>query len=939
MRIKLKFLISFLFLISSVYLPVAAENKLSRPILSEENKKNLQIPKQYSKNFESLPAQLKKNKYLISEVENILEIFISQGEFSGGVVFEDDENFYLSLEKQLKVISVVITGDSFISESDYRSIMTIQEGNLFRQELVKDTEERLLEFMQDRGLFKSEVSQTTTFNDQGAVINWFVREGAPSKVRNIVIDCQNTELRKRIEFVVQKYRREVFSQIRLLELLDEVKNYLSKNQFYRAKILDPEISITENSEQVDLKYIILEPTEYEIIFDGIKYFSRRNITEAIQLDKFFSSSVNIDYELQQRLTEFYYSEGFARVEIRSEQQQDTENQFKFKISFYITENPKIRIESIKFSGQKQFDGESMTQFINEHSGDKFEEEVYSKVEFERGLSNLTTHMRNQGYVNFKILSSKVEYNQKKDGVDISITVDEGDLIKISAIQFVGNDTVPAEEIYSKLLLKVDQSLRLSDLETDLKSIQSMYFEKGYLDFKFLTENPVQYKKDLPLADLRFEIAEGPKVIVKRILIEGNYITKNEVIIRELEFREGEVLTPEKLSESIARLQRLGHFTNIDISQLEIGTPISERTIIIKVTDRNPGVFSVGAGATNENSLTLRGYTGIGYRNIKGTGRGVSLRLEGSYNVTELKYLENKVTVGYVEPALFRTRTRGRATYVGSQSITDFRSKQVTELNQTTFSLEEDITSHFLVIYDLWSSATVRDFYILENSDRAQTRQRIVTTGPTFELDYRDHPFNPTKGNYSRLNIEYADPILGSNETIKYIRSVATVTHYLPLASSGWVWANSIRGGYIENLSERSDGAIPYDKKGFTLGGPSTIRGYDPTESFPNNAFEFFPGSIDATQKFQLTTSATLLMFKSELRFPISGNIMGGVFYDGGQVTIEGLKIEDPYRDSAGFALRYQTPVGAASAEVGFKLDRKTARSEELWRFHLTIGTF
>ncbi len=225
MKLKLKFIMIFLFLILGFDLSVAAENKFFRALASDENKKNLKIPKQYTKNFESLPAQLKKSKYILSEVENILEVFISQGEFSGGVVFEDNENFYLSLEKQLKVISVVITGDSYISESDYRSIMTIQEGNLFRQELVKDTEDRLLEFMQDRGLFKSEVSQTTTFNDQGAVINWFVREGTPSKVRNIVIDCQNTELRKRIEFVVQKYRREVFSQIRLLELLDEVKNY------------------------------------------------------------------------------------------------------------------------------------------------------------------------------------------------------------------------------------------------------------------------------------------------------------------------------------------------------------------------------------------------------------------------------------------------------------------------------------------------------------------------------------------------------------------------------------------------------------------------------------------------------------------------------------------------------------------------------------------
>ena len=142
--------------------------------------------------------------------------------------------------------------------------------------------------------------------------------------------------------------------------------------------------------------------------------------------------------------------------------------------------------------------------------------------------------------------------------------------------------------------------------------------------------------------------------------------------------------------------------------------------------------------------------------------------------------------------------------------------------------------------------------------------------------------------------------------------------------------DNIRAGYLKNLS--SDGAVPYEKKGFSLGGQSTIRGFESPESFQG---EFELG----TTRYRLTTNATMYLIKSELRFPIMDNIGGALFYDGGAVLIDTVDISDPYRDAVGVAFRYTTPVGAVSLDWGFKLDQKSDRSERPIAFHFSIGTF
>ena len=174
------------------------------------------------------------------------------------------------------------------------------------------------------------------------------------------------------------------------------------------------------------------------------------------------------------------------------------------------------------------------------------------------------------------------------------------------------------------------------------------------------------------------------------------------------------------------------------------------------------------------------------------------------------------------------------------------------------------------------------------------------------------------------------PELDSSPNIRYSRSTGSFTYFLnPFGRV--VWAHNLAGGYLQNLM--NGGNVPYDKKGFLLGGPTTIRGFTNAEAFPNSA------DFGGNTSYPLLTRASYYLIKSEIRFPLKGNIGAALFYDGGQVQLGDFNLPFGYRDSAGIALRYNTPVGPISGEFGWKLNRNTSRSESPYALNLAIGTF
>lgn len=88
------------------------------------------------------------------------------------------------------------------------------------------------------------------------------------------------------------------------------------------------------------------------------------------------------------------------------------------------------------------------------------------------------------------------------------------------------------------------------------------------------------------ANLKAEVFEriidnndSAKIFVDKIIIFGNEVTREEVIRREMETRENQVMNPEVFKEDIERLYNLGLFNKIDV----IPVPLGDNKINLMIT--------------------------------------------------------------------------------------------------------------------------------------------------------------------------------------------------------------------------------------------------------------------------------------------------------------------------------------------------------------------
>ncbi|QDK38329.1 outer membrane protein assembly factor [Bdellovibrio sp. NC01] len=880
-----------------------------------------------------------RERLSLDQIDEVIRLLQLKPDYDRLQVFDEANSYKIKYLKTKRIGDVKFEGINFYSKTDALITFGVKAGDVFDQQTLIEQGEKLRQAYKDQGYFNAVVDIEMPPREDGNVdIIVKVTENKRTLINKIVIQSANGELNKTLGNKLDSRLDSALTDKNLADINSRARAFLIDKKYVRAEIIGPNISYSADESEATLLYRIEHVEKYQFDFKG-NTIRKGRIENALELDNYYSTNPNIGSELAIKIRNYYWSQGYARAEVTF-QETDVDT-FSRKIVFEIEEGPQIKIADIVINGKFSRRAGYYSRFIKNHSSEIVADNIYNKDDLDTGFRNLVLQMQNDGYLQAKIVSTRIQYNREKTQVTIHVNIDEGPLTTIKTVEFSGNTAYSNEELLKVTKIKPG-ALKLSQIEEAVANIKSFYRDNGYIEMQLLNEKEdlVTYDETNTQAILNFKIFEGPQVRAASIVLEGNTFTRDSVIKMELEVKQGELITPQKIEDSITHLQRTGFFSTVEVRTVEEKTNVANRTVLVKVTERDPGLLTLGGGATNERTFTLRGYAAVAYRNLMGTGRGISLRLEGNYNVTEFKYLESKLIMGYLEPYLFNTRVRGRVNFTLSSQITDYDVGQVTDLNSYTYTIERDFTTHILGTWDIWSLAQVKDRGLTDKYPYKPTRQDIVTTGPNVDIDYRDNPFNPTRGTFTRINAEYADPAIGATETIKYWRAVGSFTHYLQTAT--WqkqpvVWANQVRGGYLKNLANMpdDDNGVPWDKKGFSLGGTSTVRGYEP-------GVEYFPSKRDlgiegTSNKYYLTTDSTMFLFKSELRFPVWGSLGGAVFYDGGEVLIQGLDINEPYRAGTGFGIRYNTPVGPLSVDMAWKLNQQPGESP--WRIHLSIGTY
>ncbi|MBI2026290.1 MAG: BamA/TamA family outer membrane protein [Deltaproteobacteria bacterium] len=402
--------------------------------------------------------------------------------------------------------------------------------------------------------------------------------------------------------------------------------------------------------------------------------------------------------------------------------------------------------------------------------------------------------------------------------------------------------------------------------------------------------------------------------IRSINIEGNQKTKERVIKREITLRIGDILTPNLIRENENILLRLGLFQFVNIVINEKSQSSVFKDLIIQVKERKSGLFEMGGGLHSDDGAKV--FSGLSYRNFGGWNRTLSLHTEINRKLDDYNFFERDVSLSFQEPYLFHFPfiMKGKV----SHTKKDHQSFDM-ETWGSQLSFENRLWKVVRLLFEYEFS--MRDIFSANSTDD-QKKNFLGLIHPQFFLDFRDHAFHPTLGSLHSLSFEYASPWLGSDNDIQYSKWTGATNWYFPMNESerAIVLALSLRAGYAR--SGLDEFGIPADKR-FYLGGRSTIRG-------------FKEDVLGASYSDRMVKETSFINYKTELRFPIMGDVFGAVFYDGGNVQFNGFQ-HFIFRESVGFGARYQTPIGPLALDIGYKLDPKD--NESNYRIHFSIGIF
>lgn len=885
----------------------------------------------------------------LGEVDEIVRFLMKSGQFSSVEAVERDRDDGLGRETVVQtsllrhVRDIRIKGNRAVSSSDVLKILGILRSQVFERKHLLASAEELRQLYESLGYHNAKVEIDFELpNEAEVVIDVSIVEGDPVKINEVVIESADPELGASLTRLARSLKNRALTEDELLEFQKSASEYLGKNRYLTAKIGAPQISFNPERTRAKITYSIENPWKFEFVFDGNVYFSEATLIRRIEEEK-LAGTANPGPDMAEKIRRVYQGVGYANIEVETSEKLN-ESSHRIAIRFQIRENPRVRITKIAVSGNISRPEKYYSQFIKSSSSDLVGNGYYNRKDIEEGTKKLVVELQNQGFLRAKVQSQRAEYSPDKSTVTISLSIDEGPLTQIRQIKIEGADSFAKAQLLEVVKIKAGSALGLKELEDSIAALKSFYRSEGFLEMRLLNESEqsriVTYNEGNTQATVDFQIYEGPRVRVGSIALQGNSFTKDRVILRELPFKQGDVLTPEKIDETTFRLQKLNIFARVNLRTLEEGTNIAERTVIIEITEKDPGTFIARVGGTNEyNYLTFRGLSSISYNNLWGTGRGISLRVEPKYSTDpRVSYVEHTITAQYMEPYIFNDRNRGRINLVREQQVYDITANQtiIQEANTIGFLIDRDLTRNIRVTFDAYSLSNQKKFdrFSYEGIDTTN----IAKLGPLIEFDFRDEIYpHPTKGTYSYLNLEYSDPILGSSkdnsQTIQFFKATASTTIYQRILNrKDLVWVNQLRGGYLANLSNEANAGIPV-QEAFFLGGRSTIRGFnevDHVETIPNVYDLGLAGSKYGVSTFKVKADTYFELFKSELWFPIFGIIGGTVFYDGGVVTINqpDANVPQVWRDSIGTGIRVITPVGPLNLQVAWKLNRRKLRTND-----------
>jgi len=559
-----------------------------------------------------------------------------------------------------------------------------------------------------------------------------------------------------------------------------------------------------------------------------------------------------------------------------------------------------------------------------------------------------------------IIDTSVNYDSANYEVNIQITITENSRYTIKEMIIGGLDGIAdnlKQSISSDRAIKAGDFYSKSNIAKETDRILNILQNNGYLNAGLDTSQRTEVSR------YPFEVKDNPNYknmvrvkltfdgvnkvyrfgITKINIVNNRYHLGDDIIERELKYKENDIYSKENMTESERNLTKI---PLIQIGRVQVDTVIEDASrvnMIVNISLNNKYTLTPEPeGKFIDNYFFIGGSLEYDDKNFFGGGRVFSISGEPLYHSNQVNRVD--ITFNLFQPFLFNNNITGNLKF----AAIFYNFNEIFQFLDFTNSIS---LNYYIAPYTFYNSLTAalntdlvrtkykQDYYDSTNALFYKQGQieNLLNSVVSFTATHSstDNLFNPSKGFFHSFTLEEAglvpDLLNAFSKNINYSQYIKFyVLNYFYSDLSGGtqtgILANSIKLGDIYEFGKNQNIVPIQPQYKFFSGGGNSVRGWAAQRN----------GILDNTLdggKFWLEGSMEYrwLMFADRTSFIKNFGIVGFIDYGNVWESASLFKFAQ-ISLAAGFGVRYNTFVGPVRIDLGFKLFDPTQYVGNQWLF-------
>jgi len=788
------------------------------------------------------------------------------------------------------------------------------------------------------------------------------------------------------------------------EELSSIVNRLWLQRYFEdvAVVID---SIVPTRDTAYFKISIVErPRVSRWTFSGVKSGEEKELLERLNLRRGGEFSEYVSKAATDIIKRYYKEKGFLNVAVNVTTQKDTVIRSAIKVNFGVNRGEKVKIQTITFNGVENVKESKLVRSMKKTKDKRlmnfFSSKKFNESEFVNDKKSLISALNEAGYRDARIIKDTMYYLEP-GRVQIDFDIDEGRRYYFRDITWTGNSVYDSQTLDNILMIKEGDIYDVVTMEKRLfgggkqseYDVTKLYRDNGYLFFNI---QPVELNIEGDSVDVEMRVVEGKPATLNNIVINGNDLTNERVIRRQVFTRPGYLFSQSDFERSIREIASMGQFDPEAITDPAKGYSIIPNQmnntvdVVYNVTEKpssqlelsggwGGNTFVATVGVSFNNFSTRRLFDKSAWRPVPlGDAQNLSLRFQtnGTYYTS--------LSASFSEPWLFGKKPT-------SLNVSLYYTRQTNSYIYYNILNNDE----YMEVYGFAAGIGKRlkwpdNYFVLYNQLSWQTYrlqnwayQFLFDTGISHNLSYTlslsrtstDQQIYPRQGSDFSFSLQLTPPysllrkkdygLLDENGKPKRVSDWRDIDYNYQTSQTRYKWIEyhkwSFKGSVFTKLVgdlvlmaraqfgylgyyNRNWGYSPFE--GFRLGGDG-MSGYDTygSEIISLRGYENYSLTPQAMSSYNTTgnyyAGNVYDKFTVELRYPVilqpQSTIYALLFLEGGNCWSD-IRDFNPFqiRRSAGVGVRVFLPmIGLLGVDWGYGFDNHDGNGGS--QFHFVIG--